>query len=79
MNSTPDRRRSNLLREAGQRGSIIVVDQRGKKKSWRFLLAFLALAVVAYASALDATSLSIALPVSQNTDGSLASHSDRRC
>ncbi|KAI4199273.1 MAG: hypothetical protein LQ350_004733 [Teloschistes chrysophthalmus] len=62
MDSTPDRRRSNLLHEAGQRGSTIVVDRRGKKKSWRFFLAFLALAVVAYASALDATSLSIALP-----------------
>jgi hypothetical protein len=34
-----------------------------KGKSWRFLVAFFALAVVAFTSALDATSLSIALPV----------------
>lgn len=45
---------------------MIVAAQREKKKSWRFLLAFLALTVVAYASALDATSLSVALPVSQS-------------
>lgn len=32
-------------------------------KSWRFLIAFFALAVVAFTSALDATALSIALPV----------------
>ncbi|KAI4233778.1 MAG: hypothetical protein LQ349_004211 [Xanthoria aureola] len=64
MTPMPDRRHSNLLLavETGQRSSIIVVDQRAKKKTWRFLLAFFALAVVAYASALDATSLSIALP-----------------
>ena len=33
------------------------------KKSWRFYIAFFALAVVAFTSALDATSLSVALPV----------------
>ena len=37
--------------------------RRKKKKSWHFLFAFFALAVVAFTSALDATSLSVALPV----------------
>ena len=37
--------------------------KKQKGKSWRFLLAFFALAVVAFTSALDATSLSVALPV----------------
>ena len=37
--------------------------RRKKKKSWRFFFAFFALAVVAFTSALDATSLSVALPV----------------
>lgn len=36
---------------------------RKKGKGWRFLIAFFALAVVAFTSALDATSLSITLPV----------------
>lgn len=40
------------------------VSKQHKGKSWRFYVAFFALAVVAFASALDATSLSIALPVS---------------
>ena len=35
-----------------------------RRKSWHFTLAFTALAAVAFASALDATILSIALPVS---------------
>ena len=37
--------------------------KRNKRKTWRFLIAFFSLAVVAFTSALDATSLSIALPV----------------
>ena len=37
--------------------------RRKKKKGWRFLFAFFALAVVAFTSALDATSLSVALSV----------------
>ena len=37
--------------------------RRKRKKSWRFFFAFFALAMVAFTSALDATSLSVALPV----------------
>lgn len=37
--------------------------KRKKGKGWRFLIAFFALAIVAFTSALDATSLSITLPV----------------
>lgn len=36
---------------------------RKRRKSWRFFFAFFALSMVAFTSALDATSLSVALPV----------------
>ncbi len=42
---------------------VVPPGRRKKGKSWRFGLAFFALAMVAFTSALDATSLSVALPV----------------
>lgn len=54
------------LANIGQVTPALPPPGKGKRKgkSWRFLLAFFALAVVAFTSALDATSLSVALPVS---------------
>jgi hypothetical protein len=53
------------LANIGQVTPALPPPRKPKKigKSWRFLLAFFSLAVVAFTSALDATSLSIALPV----------------
>lgn len=42
---------------------VIPPGKRKKEKGWRFLIAFFALAIVAFTSALDAASLSITLPV----------------
>ncbi|KAI9695785.1 MAG: hypothetical protein M1836_006051 [Candelina mexicana] len=83
--ATADRKSQNRLTQTHSRWSIPPADlvniqqaipsmppgkPKRKRKSWRFLIAFLALAVVAFTSALDATSLSIALPiVAKDLDG----------
>ncbi|KAI9715087.1 MAG: hypothetical protein M1812_006205 [Candelaria pacifica] len=83
--ATVDRKRQNRFSQTRSRWSIppaslaniqqaipsMPPEKPGRKgKSWRFFLAFFALSVVAFTSALDATSLSIALPiVAKDLDG----------
>ena len=68
------------VRRVSNDGNLLSTEQeisedatdKPRKKSYRFLLAFTALATVAFVSSLDATTLSVALPVSRSFSGSIA-------
>ena len=56
------------LKEDEMRETLV---PKARRKSFGFMMAFLALAIVAFVSTLDATTLSVALPVRKLISGKL--------